>query len=589
MSDDTAREGDPSNKDEGEDDEQNDPSRGEKLVDRGKVNVEQVPSREGSASTTNKVAGDKKRPVQTTSNEGAVRRNNSIGGSCNSNNNDKNDEKNDDDNNNNKMGTSRGGCISRRPKKPRRAVITAHDIAREGNVPSRERLTANGGYAATAAHRRKIAVANAGKEPWNKGRHRSQADRDKIKAAVVARNRRILLANLATIGVTEEEHASIKKRIKVMRENVRKTKMAIQKQLEADATETKRLLKLQQEQQEIEQQREENEEEQRQVAAFHARQCAAAKAELEHLSRQERLLQEKIISIVQQQECMKRKRVEKRVALEEQQRQQQQKHLEIEKAVEESVKHAWKMAWEEATAGQEVTAADTAAADASTKASSSSETQFASIEQRNNIMDDQDEKKNGHRVWEDGSSQQDEDDNGGDGNGDGDSDDDDHDDADDNESMDVEEQEDMLASSNSPCKQNKGDNDIDQYQKEQQDHENDEEGEEEGEGEQYNIEAVPEMFRRDFEWTPHAVFRNGEVPLSCPTGGPGGLICCEDCATAYADYLSSTYDELEQQKVAKVAAELDSITHFITLNQERLTESIKAAQGQPPPTTLGYT
>ena len=57
------------------------------------------------------------------------------------------------------------------------SVITAEEIQAESSIPSHQRLTVNGGYAATASHRKKIALANAGKQPWNKGKRRSEADK----------------------------------------------------------------------------------------------------------------------------------------------------------------------------------------------------------------------------------------------------------------------------------------------------------------------------------------------------------------------------------------------------------------------------
>ena len=149
--------------------------------------------------------------------------------------------------------------ISRRPKKLRRAVITEEEIQAESSIPSYQRLTVNGGYAATASHRRKIALANAGKQPWNKGKNRSEADKAKIKAAVNARNRRQLLANLESVGMTEEEHTEVRQQIKKVREILRKARLTHKKNQESEAAAAKSLARALKAEEEAEKQAEQEE------------------------------------------------------------------------------------------------------------------------------------------------------------------------------------------------------------------------------------------------------------------------------------------------------------------------------------------
>jgi NUMOD3 motif len=102
----------------------------------------------------------------------------------------------------------------------KRKVIVVDE--EELNIPSAARKTVNGGYAATSVHRSKISKANAGKVPWNFGRHRSSADRAKIAAGVRAKIRQRLLRQLEDLGMTEEEWLDWKRKIKNMRNSVQR-------------------------------------------------------------------------------------------------------------------------------------------------------------------------------------------------------------------------------------------------------------------------------------------------------------------------------------------------------------------------------
>ncbi|KAL3944621.1 MAG: hypothetical protein SGBAC_001281 [Bacillariaceae sp.] len=66
--------------------------------------------------------------------------------------------------------------------------------------------TANGGFSHTAASRAKIGAANKGKEPWNKGKARSEEVKARIAAGVRAKNRERFLQKLKDQGITEEEY-----------------------------------------------------------------------------------------------------------------------------------------------------------------------------------------------------------------------------------------------------------------------------------------------------------------------------------------------------------------------------------------------
>lgn len=90
----------------------------------------------------------------------------------------------------------------------------------------KQKSAAKGLYTHGEAARQKISMANKGNTPWNKGKNRSGADKAKISAGVRARNKAVLLKKLDEIGMTEDEWIAKKKKIKHVREKLRKLKDA---------------------------------------------------------------------------------------------------------------------------------------------------------------------------------------------------------------------------------------------------------------------------------------------------------------------------------------------------------------------------
>jgi hypothetical protein len=81
----------------------------------------------------------------------------------------------------------------------------------ENDVP---KPTPKGGFSHTLASKAKIAAANRGNTPWNKGKPRSEAVKARIAAGVHARNRERFLLKLDGLGLTEEEYEAQTKQAK---------------------------------------------------------------------------------------------------------------------------------------------------------------------------------------------------------------------------------------------------------------------------------------------------------------------------------------------------------------------------------------
>jgi len=116
-------------------------------------------------------------------------------------------------------------------KKENKNVNSGEDIE-ERALP-----TLAGGYSHTKSSKAKIAKANKGNTPWNKGRKRSEEDKAKISAGVRATNRQVLLKKIEKMGITEEEWFRRRKKIKLEREIERRRRVKLTKKLEKEQLE----------------------------------------------------------------------------------------------------------------------------------------------------------------------------------------------------------------------------------------------------------------------------------------------------------------------------------------------------------------
>ena len=476
--------------------------------------------------------------------------------------------------------------ISRRPKKRRRIVITQEEIEAESLIPSYARLTAAGGYAATAAHRKKIGLANAGKKPWNKGKQRSQADQDKIKAAVRDRNQRQLLANLSSVNMTEDEYKMYKRKIKVMRENVRKTKLLVKSKLETERAMGKNAKLL------AEQEAEEEEEEQDEIIK------EEEVDEINQVYVVDKALKEKRIK---EEEETKIPAVAEQIPTTSTERVQITQEIEATNAITAAAPATTPTTIHHSVAAASATTTAAATVVASTDESNNVPAAAAAASPSNNVATEDENaslealleqriKYSWTKIWVEASA---------------------------GEAAPVDDEQQgqgvacqgietvheqptipnahttagIVKTDRQPAMENDhavaaadettttttsaGPAPAAPPPKQRQ--------------KTFEVETVPEIFRRDFEWSPHERFGFGEESFECPQGGPGGLICCAACTKAYADYLNMTFSDLQSQKINKVAAELETINNFMHDNQERLSKSVTAARRKPPPSSLGET
>jgi len=60
----------------------------------------------------------------------------------------------------------------------------------------------------------------------------------------------------------------------------------------------------------------------------------------------------------------------------------------------------------------------------------------------------------------------------------------------------------------------------------------------------------------------------------CPFGGPGGLICCRPCSSAYSRFLAKTTMEMENQSVSSVGQEVSDLMRLLLDAQVKLQQSV---------------
>jgi hypothetical protein len=98
------------------------------------------------------------------------------------------------------------------------------------------------------------------------------------------------------------------------------------------------------------------------------------------------------------------------------------------------------------------------------------------------------------------------------------------------------------------------------------------------------------IFARDVEFSPHPLgggpFGSQSYNQACPTGGPGGLICCDVCCTAYSQYLTQTAKDIELQRTEKAGKEVNEILEFLEEGRAALDRAAKVARKIIPPLPL---
>jgi len=80
--------------------------------------------------------------------------------------------------------------------------------------------------------------------------------------------------------------------------------------------------------------------------------------------------------------------------------------------------------------------------------------------------------------------------------------------------------------------------------------------------------------RREVVWSQSQFDCQKVSYRKCPIGGPGGLICCRPCSTAYSRFLVDTTMEMEEQSVSSVGKEVSELMKLLFVAQVKLQQSV---------------
>jgi hypothetical protein len=93
-----------------------------------------------------------------------------------------------------------------------------------------------------------------------------------------------------------------------------------------------------------------------------------------------------------------------------------------------------------------------------------------------------------------------------------------------------------------------------------------------------------DVFATEVDFRPYPFGPNGvSYDQACPIGGPGGLICCEDCAKKYSWYLSNTVKDMEMHRTRRNGREVEELLKFLQEGRKTLESAFSLAQRKIPP------
>ena len=90
------------------------------------------------------------------------------------------------------------------------------------------------------------------------------------------------------------------------------------------------------------------------------------------------------------------------------------------------------------------------------------------------------------------------------------------------------------------------------------------------------------FFQKDIAWEP----LEWHGTPKCPSGGPGGLICCDYCSAAFSKLLADTAKDAEVQTRHNVGKEVQELLGYLDENRFALMIAVQAARNDPLPPSV---
>mmetsp|Transcript_9828 Transcript_9828/g.20423 ORF Transcript_9828/g.20423 Transcript_9828/m.20423 type:complete len:371 (-) Transcript_9828:27-1139(-) len=95
------------------------------------------------------------------------------------------------------------------------------------------------------------------------------------------------------------------------------------------------------------------------------------------------------------------------------------------------------------------------------------------------------------------------------------------------------------------------------------------------------VDRSAEIFSKDITW--RSLPEETSEDESCPTGGPGGLICCESCSARFNLLLTRTSEDVESHRMIKESGEVTEILGLLAQKKSELKEAVNVASKKIPP------
>ncbi len=96
-----------------------------------------------------------------------------------------------------------------------------------------------------------------------------------------------------------------------------------------------------------------------------------------------------------------------------------------------------------------------------------------------------------------------------------------------------------------------------------------------------SAKAIQDMtsIKKEITWNQSDFDNHIASYQKCPSGGPGGLICCSHCTAAYSRLLSETSKEMDSQTVSSVGREVSELMQLLKDAQDRLKQVVDSSVG----------
>jgi len=86
--------------------------------------------------------------------------------------------------------------------------------------------------------------------------------------------------------------------------------------------------------------------------------------------------------------------------------------------------------------------------------------------------------------------------------------------------------------------------------------------------------TLPKPAKKEISFKKHDFDKRGGSFAKCPTGGPGGLICCASCSSSYNEYMNFTVRDFEEQAINVISHEYADVVEELKVMNSKLNKAL---------------